>query len=188
MRQAAGCHLIEVNHVIRRPRPIRFSTLVASRRPSDDCRTGAAGLFHFAGGHEADVPACFHEQKFASPYGDDSSAADKVRNVRQHFCEDKTCSFLQILLRRRGYVVKTQIAQWQDRHSVGADVDAKRRSVPIWRRNLDSSGRPSALRYVTLPRRKLFQKRPEEGRFEQGAVLLCAIRVHFAVRRLCEDD
>jgi hypothetical protein len=112
-------------------RPIRFSTLVASRRPSDDCRAGAAGLFHFAGGHQADVPACFHEQRFASPYGDDSSAADKVRNVRQHFCEDKIWSFLQILLRRRGYVVKTEIAQWQDRHSVGADVDAKRRSVPF---------------------------------------------------------
>jgi Putative neutral zinc metallopeptidase len=97
-------------------RPIRFSTLVASRRPSDDCRAGAAGLFHFAGGHQADVPACFHEQRFASPYGDDSSAADKVRNVRQHFCEDKIWSFLQILLGHHvqnllGVLPKAQQAQ-----------------------------------------------------------------------------
>jgi hypothetical protein len=45
-----------------------------------------ASLFHFRGGQEADVPACFHEQEFVPPYGDDGSTADKVLDIGEDFC------------------------------------------------------------------------------------------------------
>jgi len=60
----------------------------------------------------------------------------------------------------------------------GTNIDAKWRSIPVWRRNLNPCACLRALRNVTLPRGKLIQQQPEKGRFEQGAVLLLAIRLH----------